>query len=417
MKIKAPGPFLKKIIRDIEYSHPQVIKRRAEGKTAVLWNDPSLLSNLSGWIGALLVRSVLHQLKIDEYHVFSWRLENKYIQYLVFNHYLPGDVPETFGLTELLSRTKGVQQIEKLIDQGFFVKATLGDGSGRTKSFDRTADLDDIIHDHFPRHFLDEDWILQKKLDLVQEFRIHSFSKEIIYGLTFNTQGTGLANHDGAEEFLRTVLEKLPDTILQGTLIGWDIGLNSNGKYDIIEANFTGFHPIYRRGFQTTGFVDDNTFGPIVSAWINNYFRAGFGVSIAAVDHNLLSAFPYLKAFLFYSGLLKNISIDLLCNPTKKDLSAILYLEEYTDQHLITLIHFFQKVGFAAKYYVISNEKSYKVVAALFVMYPSVHVVAEHTLFTKERYQLIRKLNYGGRKMACCTSFVRLMQEQSYVII
>ena len=417
MTMKALGSFLNLIIRDIEHAHPQIIKKRAEGKTGILSADPSLLSNLSGWIGALLVRAILRLIHIDEDHVFRWRLENKYIQYLVFNYYLSGDLPETFGLTDVLGRAKGVQKMGKLIDEGFFVKATLGDGSGRTRSFDKTGELDDILLHHYQKHYLDEDWILQKKLDLLQEFRIHTFNKEIIYGLTFNTQGTGLANHDGAEEFLRTVLKRLPDTILQGTLIGWDIGLTGHHKYYIIEANFTGFHPIHRRGFQTTGFVDDNIFGPIVSAWLNNYFRARFGVSITAVDDNLLSNFPYLQAFLVYYNLLKNISADLIYSPAKKDFSAVIYLEEYTDQHLITLIHFFQKVGFAAKYYIISNEISYKVVTALFVMYSSVQVVEEHALFTKERYRLIKQLSYESRKLASCNSFVRLMQEQFYVII
>ncbi|MCX2478185.1 hypothetical protein OQY15_03735 [Pedobacter sp. MC2016-15] len=65
--------------------------------------DPSLLTNLSGYCGALLIRAILQKLSIDEHQVLKFRLENKFKQYQIFNHFAPGCMPDTLPFSKLLA--------------------------------------------------------------------------------------------------------------------------------------------------------------------------------------------------------------------------------------------------------------------------------------------------------------------------
>jgi len=82
----------------------------------------SILTNLSGNCGALFVRAVLQKLLVNEHQVLQFRLENKYKQYQVFNHYYPGCMPETLAFSELLAQSEGEQKIRDLFDKGYFLK-------------------------------------------------------------------------------------------------------------------------------------------------------------------------------------------------------------------------------------------------------------------------------------------------------
>ena len=176
------------------------------------------------------------------------------------------------------------------------------------------------------------------------EFRVHTFDRNLIPGLTINTKGEFSESFEEAEQFTTLVLRQLPNAILHQTLLAWDIGLTANGKYYVIEINLTGYHPVYLAGFQTTGFVDNDLSGPIVCAWFNIYFKTNYGTAINSVHPSLLIEFPYLEAFIYYSSLFRAQHIKSLAKRSKDNtLAFIIYLGAELSYYLARLIHFFNK--------------------------------------------------------------------------
>lgn len=410
---------LQNVISEIERSGLQQIKRGAEIRTFELKANPALLSNLSGNCGAFIVRSLLHELKINEHHVFKWRLENKFRQYQVLDYYLPGCMPQTLSFSGLLNPSNGVEQIKALFSQGFFLKETLGDASFSKNNWDKTAKFDLISK--LPNNRSDgyESYMLQKKLDIKCEFRVHTFCKEIIPGLIYVIQGHMPPDRrTGAERFVNEVLQKLPDVILQGTFIAWDIALTNDDQYYIIEANFTGFHPEYRAGFQTTGYVDDHHFGPIICAWLNHYFNEKFGIYIDAVEDSLLSDHQFYRTFLFYRSLF-NAGILNIVRDTTKDESvlAIIYLGEDSNESIVRLINHFLLVDYAEMYYVIVKDEYLLKARDLFSGAHKITVWVESELFTKDQYELVEQFNDDRRRQICCYHSVRKVQNGAYLVI
>lgn len=410
--------ILKRVILEIRNFNPQIVKANNKNKAIELYPYSYLTSDISGGTGALFIRAILNQLAINEHHIFSWRLENKYIQYLILNYYLPGFLPKTVSLSRVLDEKNGILNIERLLESSFFLKATLGHGSFSTNSFDKTAELDNIILLHQRQYDYNEKWILQKKLELKSEYRVHTFQRDVIYGLTFIIHGEKLQNsYADVEKFVEGILMKLPDTIVQGALIGWDIGLTSDDKYYIIEANFTGFHPEYVRGFQTSGYFEDKDFGPIICAWLNSYFKCKYAISVLTVAHELLSEFQFYKEFMFYSSIFKNEHIDLIWNKNNRQVSVIIYLGSDLNSCLITLIRYFQRADFAEMYYVIVNEESSLKFSALFERNNNINTLTESSLFKNNQYQLIQQLSCERRKQICCYHAIRHIKKDSYIIV
>jgi hypothetical protein len=410
---------LKNVISEIENSNNQKIKRSSKTEVFKLKPDPLLTSNLSGNYGALFVRSMLRKLNINEHHVFKWRPENKFRQYEIFSYYIPGCMPQTLSFSKLLKQPDGVQQIKELFSEGFFLKATLGDASFSTNSWDKTAEFDQISKLHNVNSNNYESYMLQKKLDLKCEFRIHTFCKDVIPCLTFLVQSQILSsNYAGVEKFLNEILRKLPDGILQGTLIAWDIGLTSNDKYFVIEANFTGYHPEYRTGFQTTGYVDDNHFGPIICAWLNNYFNVKYGIHVDSVEKSLLESNPFYQSFIFYISIFKNAHIDIIRDKLNdSSVSAIVYLGNDTNKLIVRLIKYFLLVDYAEMYYVIAKEECLLRVRELFLRNDQIKVWGEQELFTKTQLGLVKQLSYDRRKQICSYHAIRKLNNTPYVLI
>lgn len=411
--------LLEDIIYEIENCSPQKIEPTTEDVTFDLKFDPALAADLSGGISAFLVRAILRALKIDEHHVFRWRLENKYWQYQILNHYIPGCMAETFSLSQLIEESAGIQRIKELCNNGFFVKATLGDGSGRANTFDRTEELDEIILSHSISYENEEKWILQKKLNFTKEFRIHTFNRDLISGLTIEMSGQYLSDNHDAEQFVKRILERLPDTILQGTLIGWDIGItDTNELFYIIEANITGFHPEFNRGFQTSGYFADRTYAPIICAWLHNYFRVKFHISIGGIDNILVTNYPFFNDFMFYTSLFNDEHLQVLEGKLENsDLVSILYLGEDPDDRLIRLQEYFQIGHFCETYYLIVSEEQVFSATQMLTENYDIRILAENSLFRTEQYQLIKQLRFDIRKQVCCEQVLRLIPEKNYLII
>lgn len=408
---------LQELLLDIENSGLNTVNRSPVNRTFELFSHPFLVSDLSGWIGTFTIRAILYELHIDEHRIFKWRPENKFIQYLIFKHYSHGCMPITLGLTSVLKDEDWVAGIRKLIKSGHFIKATLGFGSGRRKNFDRTAEFEQILKQHQEEPFLHEKWVIQRKLKLNKEFRVHTFGKDILYGLTFKISGPDSPDDfDGPQEFIRLILQKLPSSFLEGDLIGWDIGLTRRGKYYVIEANFTGFHPEYRAGFQTTGYVDEMPFGPIICAWINSYFRNKYAVSIFSVDNDLLVKFPFLEELLYYISIFKDEHIEALNKAKGGVAAAYIYLGEKTEFLLLKLISYLHIAKFANVYYIITSRKLQAEAKNLFKGDNITHL-AEEELLPEDLYGEIEQLSEEGKKEIYCDRAVMLTKETSYIII
>lgn len=404
---------LEKIIWDIENFEFLNLEVKSEIQTFELWPDPVLVESLSGNLGALFVRTILNKLNINEHHIFRWRLENKYRQYQILNYYIPGCVAETISFSEVLNADDGAQKIRNLCKSGFFIKATLGDRTGENNNFDRTNELDGIIDSYTREYGHLEKWMIQKRIDLKAEFRIHTFSRDLIYGLTFITNGQDVSKCTAAEDFLRGILEKLPDTILQGTLIGWDIGITNDNEYYVIEANFTGFHPEYARGFQTSGFFGDLEFGPVLCAWLNNYFRIKYHVFIDTVEIKLLLGNQFYNEFIYYNFLIKSQKIEFMSKERGNIAAAlIIYLGEVINQRLITLIYYFLMANFAVRYYLIVNGNNTLTVRNPFLNNARINLLIEDTLLDDDELLKINNLSHDEQKEICFRRALHLVRDE-----
>ncbi|MCX2481464.1 hypothetical protein OQY15_20360 [Pedobacter sp. MC2016-15] len=407
---------LKELLRDIDKAVVRAPRRRVI-KSFKLNSDPVLLSNLSGWLGAFTVRAMLRQLKIDEHHIFKWRPENKFVQYLLFSHYVPGCMPLTLGLSRMLKQDQWVPRIRKLIGSGFFIKATLGFGSGRTKSFDRTSEIEHILNEHEEQSAGNEKWIIQKKLKLKKEFRVHSFGQDVLYGMTLMISGQAeKGDFDGTQEFVELMLEKLPASLLEGTLIGWDIALTHRGKYYVIEANFTGFHPQYHAGFQTSGYFEESFCGPILCALLNAYFKNKYDLAITTVDHNLVTKAPYMEELSYYLSIFKENHILALQQGKGTVAALYIYLGEKTDFLMIKLISYMQVAQFAHLYYIISPKELQPDAEKMFRGNQIRHLT-EHMLFPADEYAHVLKLEENGRKQACLQKASELIREEPCLML
>lgn len=412
------GHAIKELILDINNSRFNTVKKSLVNRTFELSPHPFLLTDLSGWIGAIIIRAILYELGINEHHILKWRPENKYIQYLILNHYAPGCMPKTLSLTVLLEKDEWVANIRRLIKSRYFIKATLGFGSGATNSFDKTTDFEQILRNRKDdESFQNEKWIIQKRLNLNKEFRIHTFGKDILYGLTLRIGGKDETNDfDQPQEFVNSILQKLPSSFLEGTLIGWDVGLTKKGKYYIIEANFTGFHPVYHTGFQTTGYVDTPPLGPIICALLHTYFRNKYGISIASIDNLLMEKFPYLEEFCYYISIFSDEHIQSLVKAKGRVKAAYIHLDEKTEFHIIKLIVYMQLANLADTFYLITSQELQIEAEKQFKGERIIHL-AEHSLFTEKQYKEVQKLDSKSKKKICCSHVVKLTSGQSYIFI
>jgi len=408
--------FLEQLITDIEAYSFQPVEQRLANETFELWSDPDLSSYLSGNVGAFIVRAILNQLGIDEHRVFKWRMENKFWQYSILNYYIPSCMAETISVRQLLCETNGADKVRKLCENGFFLKSTLGDGSGRGNSFDRTAQVEEVITTQ--QYDYDEDWILQKKLDLQREFRVHSFGRDVIYGLTMLMTDMDTKYIPTVEGFVKVILERLPEAIVDGILIGWDIGLTQINEIYIIEANVTGFHPHNNPGFQTSGYFGDFYYGPIMCAWLNNYFKNKCRLSIGSVETKLLQSFDFYKEFMFYNSIFKAHHLDILCNSRfGNSQSAILYIGEDINSLSSKLLDFLELGHFASEYFLITYPYTHFTVSSYFSRNKLIKVISEGELFNEDEFHALQDLDYDQRERLSCTEALRLIKGKTCFVI
>ncbi|HYL77148.1 MAG TPA: hypothetical protein VEU96_23230 [Bryobacteraceae bacterium] len=241
----------------------------------------------------VLVRQLFHALRLDEHRPFQWRLEHKLVQSLVLDQFCPGCVPVTRGLIRL-AHADGpeglLQSLERDFAAGFFVKPALGDSSGDHGIQDASeaalaaflaAPLPDC-----PRRLEDETWIVQEKVPIEVEYRVHSVEDRAIDDLTLRRYGTGdiPGERDAPNAFVQRLLDRLPGGIVGGSMLGWDVARTPAGAFVVIEVNFAGFHPVHRRGFQCSGyFINEEWGAKSIAHWIRFMEKSdGFQIELDA---------------------------------------------------------------------------------------------------------------------------------------
>jgi hypothetical protein len=235
-----------------------------------------LLDGLAGNPRAVAIRQLYQVLGFNEHQQLRWRLEHKLVQALVLNHYCPDEVPVTRGLSGYM-RGMEPSQVRRSLHQefpdGFYIKNTLSDSTGEHELCDRTHLVLAAIEsgqENMPdcKGITDETYIVQNRVHMVKEYRVHSIEDEIIEDCTFRRYGRGNipGERDAPNAYVQAILNKLPGGIVGGSLYGWDIGLTADGKFQIIEANPSGFHTVYKAGFHCSGFYHDIQWGANITA-------------------------------------------------------------------------------------------------------------------------------------------------------
>lgn len=237
---------------------------------------------------ALIIRQLLDKLGFDEHRVFRWRLEHKLVQAVLLNHYYPGSMPVTQGLRRFASKAGGDLRcaIEKTFPTGYVIKEALGHSSGERGVMDCTdhvlASLASKSDYASPEQLWDEQWLLQQRIPIEKEYRVHSIEEHVIPDLTFHRFGSGNipGERDAPNEFVEQLLRKLPDAVVGGSLLAWDIALTPTGDLVVIEVNFSGYHPVCGSGFQCSGYYQDVPWGASMIARLLRFVEDTDGISI-----------------------------------------------------------------------------------------------------------------------------------------
>jgi len=211
-----------------------------------------LCDGIWGSFPVTFIRHLYRELGFDEHRVFRWRLEHKLVQALVLNHYAPACIPATCGLAGWSGP--------------IFFKPTLGDSSG----------------DRQPINLVDETFIVQERIPIAVEYRVHSLEDRVIDDLTFHRYGKGdiPGERDAPNAFVQSVLDRLPNALTAGNLCGWDVARTPDDRFLVVEVNFSGFHPVHNRGFQCSGWFHDEEWGALSAARLVRFLEESCGVAV-----------------------------------------------------------------------------------------------------------------------------------------
>jgi hypothetical protein len=216
--------------------------------------------------GTLFVRHLFRALKLDEKRIFTFRFEHKSIQAQVLAHYCPGSVPLQLDFNEVVRNCDPETAYERLTDlhdAGYIIKSALGEASasGKTGPTDRyeaiRAQMPRVVTECDSGNVEHERFLIQRLVQLATEYRVHSIEDSVIPSLTFDrwevpaTDNVVVAQ---VNKFVARVISRLPSGLLKDSLYGWDIGVDPVGRCYVLEVNSSGVHPVFRPGFQCSGY-------------------------------------------------------------------------------------------------------------------------------------------------------------------
>ena len=265
---------------------PRRRPRFAETATARLYQDDPLRQELTGTIGVYAVRALGNALGFDEHRKFHWRLEHKLVQARVFNHYLGCEFPASWGVDALMRRGLGEPLLDALLSGELFAKEALGHLSGDYGEAEATHD---VLSTLIPRGEcppagppLDEKWLVQERIPIEREYRVHSFEDLVLPGMTFDRYGRFPVPEGRAavNAYVESILARLPDALVGESLYAWDIARLADGRFRVIETNLVGFHPVYERGFQASGFFQYHPHGPPLLVELAQHVASTYNVAL-----------------------------------------------------------------------------------------------------------------------------------------
>jgi amino acid adenylation domain-containing protein len=258
---------------------------------------PALCSPRTG--GALFVRHLFRALSFDEKRIFTYRFDHKLVQAHILHYYSPGISPITVGVSRYLEDTNPNERlriVDDLYREGFFVKAALGEASGATGSVDQRSGAEKFIaqsRDGINAGSLsDEVFLFQKRIAISREFRVHSIEDSVIPSLTYGLYDQKRLDsrlERDVNSFVQSALDRLPSGVTRDTLFGWDIARDKNGEFWVIETNSTGMHPVFKPGFQCSGYFQGITAVPCLVellAFVRDRYDISVTVSHPMECHN-----------------------------------------------------------------------------------------------------------------------------------
>jgi hypothetical protein len=207
-------------------------------------------------------------------------MDHKLIQALVLRSVIPESIPVTYGLNALAFRNgsgAGLRQfLADHFPSGYVIKAAVGDSSGELPHDDRSESALIALESSGPPQscsLLEEGYVVQERIPIKIEYRVHSLEEDVIEDLTFRRYADGSIPEErkAPNAFVSAVLRRLPDALVGGSLLAWDVALSSSGSFVIVEVNFTGFHRAAKPGFHCSGYFHDQHWGACDSARLLNH--------------------------------------------------------------------------------------------------------------------------------------------------
>lgn len=292
--------FVQKILNEIiAEKPPRYTQLNSHIKIGTKLPTSSLFyQEISGYTGVYFLRCLYYAIGFDENRLFHWRLEHKLIQAKILTHFLGDKIPKTLGINELLSvQNNTIENLSELCNkfnpQGYLIKSTLGHssrGQGDGK-FDLSQDLfrlcPPLIYN--PNiSMVDEQYIIQERVNILEEYRIHSMEGLVIPTLTSHrySHQKGKINFEKIDEFVQSQLNKLPSSLLYQTILAWDVAKTEEGMI-IIEINIVGFHPYFKRGFQCSGNFQGTQSGPDNIAMLLEHIKIYYNTHVEVVSPNI----------------------------------------------------------------------------------------------------------------------------------
>jgi hypothetical protein len=216
-------------------------------------------------------------------------MEHKLVQALVLRHWLPEFIPVTCGLNEFVRHHGPERTWQSLVDSfpgGYIIKPALGDSSGEMpnrESAERVLTAVEFGGIPPSCRVADATYIVQERIAIVTEYRVHTIEDEVIPDLTFRRYDAGSIDEErnGPNAIVNEMLTRLPDALVGGTLLAWDIALQASGEFAVIEVNFSGFHPVFKRGFHCSGYFHDQCWGACDTARLLNHIAQTAGIEVS----------------------------------------------------------------------------------------------------------------------------------------
>ncbi len=296
-----PDIVAKRVIRTLTSPFRHCV---GEGANISLGRCPETIKK--GWRyppRVMMIRHLMKVMGIDEDLVFKWFMHHKYVQYLVLERFIPGEMPQTVNISDAIvcaEDTKVDLVCESNRRDEIVIKTALGYCSKETgRLFDNLEDARRAWMHGWTTEIeksgeIYADCIAQERLRIVREYRVHTFKSVVIENLSFARfapeEVLGAGERHEVNAYVKMLLHRLPACLLEHAVCGWDIARTMEGRFYVVEVNFAGNHPIMCPGFQCSGYLGNEVWGAMNQAILLRDIEKGFGLRISLPAWNIEEA-------------------------------------------------------------------------------------------------------------------------------